>query len=229
MRNVTDDDGAVRLEDPYMYRQVLFDGNLSYPESYISKFNASISYLAGYQLIFNETNHTIELSAGKRITAACSAENCTCDLNGTSTTLSPFNKDCGCGCEPIITHCEEVNCSCSLTESSSGVIAEVVTHSAYGPCGCECLETSRAYCTNSNCSCSQGVGGGLSLTHTIKNYDCRCGCTRAALPDQLTQQGCAAAGGQWAWGECAACRGMYGCSLPEGRSKCGPFPDPTLV
>jgi len=228
--NVTAEDGTLRREDPYLYRHVLFNSNLSFAESYESKFDATISYRVGYRVIFNESlQHAIEVSAGKFETARCTQENCSCDTNGTSSTFSPWNKDCGCGCQVIMTNCTQHNCSCGLTDTSSGVEARVVTNSIYGPCGCECVESSRVYCTAQNCSCSPGVSGGLSLTHTIKNYDCGCSCSRATLPDQLTMDGCIAAGGEWTWSECAACRGRYGCSVPEGSSKCGPYPDPLFV
>ena len=100
MRNVTDDTGQIKLEIPYQYRFVLFDDNLSYPETYTSEHNSSISYITGYVSTHNASNHTILIAGESRI-VTCSSENCSC-TDDTPVAHSPWDDiDCGCACEPI--------------------------------------------------------------------------------------------------------------------------------
>jgi hypothetical protein len=58
-------------------------------------YNPSIQYNITMQCSDNITEQCL---AGN-ITAQCSAVNCSCSSSGVSSTISPWNKNCGCGCQ----------------------------------------------------------------------------------------------------------------------------------
>jgi len=57
------------------------------PNAWDTTFNSSKTYL-------------VHLPSGSNMTVTCSAANCSCSTGGMSSTISPWNKDCGCGCRP---------------------------------------------------------------------------------------------------------------------------------
>jgi len=156
----------------------------SYVTAWTSVHNASLSYVVAWRTIHNSSkSFIIQLDSGANMTVTCAAYNCSCSDSGVSSTISPWNKDCGCGCIPATTApCSALNCSCSTTDTPSGVTAEPVTHSPIGKsCGCKCVEASRATCVATNCSCStteteNGVTA-QAVTHSPIGKSCGCTCT----------------------------------------------------
>ena len=174
------------LSYPRTYTSV-HNASLSYITSWSSVHNASLSYVTSWQTIYNSSkSYVIEVGAGGNITVTCGANNCSCSETGQSSTISPWNKDCGCACTPATrATCSAINCSCTTTDTPNGVTAETVTHSPIGKsCGCQCIEASRASCSASNCSCSttetsQGVTA-EAVTHSPYGKSCGCQCTEAS-------------------------------------------------
>ena len=171
------------LSYPRTYRS-LHNATLSYATGYESTHNSSLSYVIGWETIFNSSkSHVIE---DTNFTATCSIFNCSCSDIGISSTISPWGKDCGCGCVPAShARCTASNCSCSTTDTPDGVTATPVTHSPFGKsCGCGCREASRAYCSAANCSCtttdtSSGVTA-TAVTHSGIGKSCGCRCEEAS-------------------------------------------------
>ena len=209
------------------------NSSLFYITSWTSGYNATLSYVTAWSTIHNSSkSYIIQLDSGANMTIACLAYNCSCSESGVSSTISPWNKDCGCECIPAVTaHCSALNCSCSA-DTSSGVTAEAVTHSPIGKsCGCTCVEASRATCSASNCTCSttetaEGVTA-EAITHSPIEKSCGCTCT-VANQAHCTVQNCTCSqgvgGGQsttqsiaWTAGRSYDC----GCGCVEsGRAYC---------
>ena len=159
-----------------------YNASLSYITGWTSVHNASLSYVMEWRTVHNSSkSHLIFLDSGANMTVACVASNCSCSDSGVSSTISPWNLDCGCECTPAITiSCSSVNCSCSTTDSPNGLEAEAVTHSLFGrSCGCACVEASRATCNSNNCSCSttETAEGVTAQAVTLSPIGKSCGCT----------------------------------------------------
>ena len=62
---------------------------------------APFSYVTSWETLFNSSkSYVIHFGAsqGSNMTVTCAAHNCSCSAAGVSSTISPFNKDCGCAC-----------------------------------------------------------------------------------------------------------------------------------
>ena len=59
------------------------------------------SAVTSWNTVFNSSkSYLVHLPSGGNLTVTCSAVNCSCTGAGVSSTISPWNKDCGCGCRP---------------------------------------------------------------------------------------------------------------------------------
>jgi hypothetical protein len=64
-------------------------------------FPNGTSDIISWDTTFNSSKtYLVHLPSGSNMTLTCSAANCSCSTGGISSTISPWNKDCGCGCRP---------------------------------------------------------------------------------------------------------------------------------
>eukprot|EP00960_Hanusia_phi_P076511 768571-Hanusia_phi.AAC.4 len=168
----------------------------NYTISYISSYDANLTYVDYYQAMYippaespptaaNVSNTSYLDTAASYNTstnASASSAACTCDSFGNATNIS------GCSCTPVRAQCTSKNCQC-------GPNGEVITNTSDGSsCGCKCTPVT-ASCSQLNCSCDSNYYGATPVTSSPFNLSCGCTCSpKATLTCSINNCSCDSSG-----------------------------------